>query len=344
MHSPIVLTGGTGYLGSQILFYLLDNNYQVRLTARNKSKSEEELKDLLDKYPEQLSIFEADLLVKDSFNLVMQGAKGVIHCASPFKIAGVKNPKKELINPAVLGTRYVLESAKQSKTVKKVVLTSSVAAIYGDAIDKQLIKTGSFDESHWNKTSSISHQPYSYSKTLAEEEAWKLAAHAGFELVTINPGFILGPTKTKRTDSESISLMLDLLNGKFSSGVPPLYFGFVDVRDCARAHMLALEKENISGRYICVSENSNMLEVAKVLKNEFGDRFKIPNRLLPKFLIYIFGPLFNGLSWNFLRKNLDIPVQFNHHKIKSTLNMNFRPLKETVIDHAKQLIKDGLLK
>lgn len=344
MHSPVVLTGGTGYLGSQILMYLLENNYEVRLTARDKSKTTNELSHLLSNYPELLSVCEADLMQEGSFDEVMQGAKGVIHCASPFKISGIKNPRKELIEPAVKGTINVLNAANDSKTVLKVVLTSSIAAVYGDAVDKQLIEKDSFDESHWNKTSSISHQPYSYSKTLAEEEAWKLAEKANFQLITINPGFILGPTPTKRSDSESIALMLDVLSGKFSSGIPPLYFGFVDVRDCARAHLLALENKSSVGRHICVGENSNMLEVAKILKKEFGNRYKISTKKLPKILIYIFGPIFNGLSWNYLKKNLNIPLKFNNQKIKESFDMSFRPLSETVIDHAKQLITDELVK
>lgn len=344
MHSPIVLTGGTGYLGSQILSYLLENGYAVRLAVRNKEKFENEFSKLIDIYSSQVTLFEADLLDESSFDEAMEGAKGVIHCASPFKISGVKNSKQELIDPAVKGTRNVLTAANRSSTVVKVVLTSSIAAVYGDAIDKQLIKEDSFNESHWNKTSSLSHQAYSYSKTLAEEEGWKIADKASFQLVTINPGFILGPALTKRKDSESISIMLDLLNGKYSSGIPLLYFGFVDVRDCAKAHVLALENDTCKGRHICVGENSNMLEVAKVIKKEYGDRFKISRNKLPNFLIYIFGPIFSGLSWNYLKKNLNIPIYFNNDKIKKSLNLSFRPLSETVIDHVKQILEDELTK
>lgn len=344
MHSPVVLTGGTGYLGSQILHFLLENKYEVRLTTRNLARTKVDLENLFLQYPNQLELFETDLLDEKSFDKAMNGAKGLIHSASPFKISGIKNAKKELIDPAVLGTRNVLNAAIRSNTILKVVQTSSIAAIYGDAKDKELLNKEMFDESDWNKTSSISHQPYSFSKTLAEEEGWKVADKANFKFVTINPGFILGPTQTKRIDSESISLMLDLLKGKFSSGVPPLYFGFVDVRDCAQAHLLALESETSVGRFICVSENSDMFKVASVLRKEFGDKYKIPTRKLPNFLIYIFGPLFNGLSWNFLKKNLNIPIKFNNQKIKNSLGMSFRPFSETIVDHAKQLIEDKLIK
>lgn len=345
MHSPVVLTGGTGYLGSQILHYLLESEYEVRLTTRSVEKTQEDayIKTVLTRYKSQLSLYEADLLQEGSFDEVMKGAKGLIHAASPFKISGIKDAKKELINPAVQGTKNVLDAASKSETVKKVVLTSSVVAVYGDAKDIELVQEDVFNESHWNQTSSISHHPYAYSKTVAEKKAWSLEQNANFSLVTINPGFILGPANTQRIDSESISFMRDMLNGKFSSGVPSLYFGYTDVRDCAKVHVKALENDNASGRHICVSEEGSMLDVASILSREFGTQYKIPKAKLPKFLVYIIGPL-NGLSWNFLNKNLSIPLHFDNSKIKESLGITFRPLSETVVDHAKQLIKDGLLK
>jgi nucleoside-diphosphate-sugar epimerase len=114
-----------------------------------------------------------------------------------------------------LGTRNVLNAATKSGTVKKVVLTSSVAAVHGDNIDMQEQKLTEFTEEHFNTSSSATHQPYSYSKVIAEKEAWKLAeAQNRWKLVVINPSFVLGPSLTGSSDSESISFMKDILKGK----------------------------------------------------------------------------------------------------------------------------------
>ena len=98
----------------------------------------------------------------------------VIHNASPFKMWKIKDPQNELINPALEGTRNVLSTANKTQSVKRVVHTSSIVAIYGDAVDIGNAPNKIFTENEWNTTSSLTQQPYSYSKTIAEKEAWKI--------------------------------------------------------------------------------------------------------------------------------------------------------------------------
>ena len=347
MKSPVVLTGGTGYLGAHILSQLLEKGYEVRLTSRNPEKTKKEawIIDLIAKYDGKLSFYAADLEKDGSFDEVMIGAKSVIHAASPFKIEGIKDAKKELIDPAVNGTKNVLTSVDKNGSIEKVVLTSSMASIYGDAIDIELYKEDAFTEDHWNTSSSIKHQPYSYSKVSAERAAWSINTNKHWKLITINPGFILGPSLTKRTDSTSIKFMLDMLNGKFKTGVPDLYFAIVDVRDVAAAHIAALENDAANGRHICCSETLSVLEIAQHLRELVPERMnRIPKRKLPTWLAYIFAPLLAGFSWNYLRKNLGIPVYGNNSKIKSELGVEFRALRETFLDQAEQVKRDGLLK
>lgn len=347
MKSPVVLTGGTGYLGAHILVQLLEKGYDVRLTSRNSEQTQKEswIIDLMKKYGEKITFFSADLEKQGSFDEAMMGAKAVIHSASPFKIEGIKDAKKELIDPAVNGTENVLNSVDKNGLIEKVVLTSSMAAIYGDAIDIELYKEDTFTEDHWNTSSSIKHQPYSFSKVSAERVAWSINANKNWKLITINPGFILGPSITTRNDSTSIKFMIDMLNGKFKTGVPDIYFALVDVRDVAKSHIAALENDDANGRYICCHETLNVLEIAQHLRELVPERKnKIPKKKLPKWLAYIFAPLLAGFSWNYLRKNLGIPVYGDNSKIKNDLSITFRPLKETFLDHANQVKRDGLLK
>ncbi|SFT37766.1 Nucleoside-diphosphate-sugar epimerase [Lishizhenia tianjinensis] len=343
--SPIVLTGATGYLGSHILTQLLAKEYEVRITTRNLQRTQQDplIKELLDKYPGKLHIYEADLLEEGSYDEVMKGAKALIHAASPFKIEGIKNPKKELVDPAVIGTRNVLNAASKGD-IERVIQTSSIVAVYGDAIDVEMIEGDTFSEKNWNATSSISHQPYNYSKTVAEKEALALSLTSKWSLASINPGFILGPALTKRTDSTSVDFMLNLLNGKMAMGMPDLYFGVVDVRDVAGAHILALENQDVKGRFICCNQSLTMLEMSNILSKEFGKKYKIGSRVLPKFLFYILGPIMAGLTWSYVKKNIGIPLKFNNTRSTEELGVEYRPVQETIVDHAHQLIKDGILK
>ena len=165
---PVLVTGGTGYVASWIIKMLLEEGIIVNATVRDPSNIQkvEYLKALAEASAGQLKLFKSDLLDTGSFDEPMQDCELVIHTASPFFITGIKNPEEELIRPAKEGTRNVLESAKRNPTVQRVVLTSSVVAIYGDNADIALAPGGMFTEKEWNVTSSAEHQPYAYSKTL----------------------------------------------------------------------------------------------------------------------------------------------------------------------------------
>ena len=255
----------------------------------------------------------------------------------------MKDAEHELIKPAVDGTINVLNSVDETESVKRVVLTSSVVAIYGDAIDINRSKSEIFTEKDWNTTSTDQHQPYSLSKMLAEKEAWRLVnEQERWDLLVINPGFVMGPSLSKRVDSTSIDFMRSLLNGKYASGVPDFYFSLVDVRDVAKAHINAGMLEKASNRHILVAEVKNVLEMAKILKNRFHDKFKIPKSKLPNFMLYLVGP-FMGFSWKYLKRNLGISFRFDNSYSKIDLGIEYRSVQQTLIDHAEQLEKDGLV-
>jgi nucleoside-diphosphate-sugar epimerase len=134
--------------------------------------------------------------------------------------------------------------------------------------------------------------------------------------------------------------MRSILNGKYKSGVPNLYFGIVDVRDVAKAHLLAATKEDASGRYACVGQSAPMMEIARIL-NEGFPKQPIPKSLVPKFLLYMVGP-FMGFTWKFLNLNYGIPYAFDNTKSLS-LGLKYTPMKTTLVDHANQLLKDKLV-
>ena len=222
-------------------------------------------------------------------------------------------------------------------------LTSSVVAIYGDAIDLKNTPNQVFTEEQWNSSSSIKHQPYAYSKTLAEKEAWEIQKKQNqWDLVVINPGFVLGPSLSKRTDGESTSFILQLLSGAFKSGAPDLIFGAVDVREVAQAHLLAGLTPNASGRHILVEGCYSILDMAARFQKAFPNKYKLPKKTLPKFLLYLVGP-FIGFSWRFVSNNVGHPMAFDNSYSKKDLNLSYRPMLETLRDQAEQLERDSLL-
>lgn len=342
----ILVTGGSGFIASHIISLLLKDGHHVVTTVRNMNDKEKisHLEELAKEDTYTLDLAEADLLQEGSFKAPMQDCDVVIHTASPFKISGIKNAKEQLINPAVKGTENVLKAVNQTPSVKKVVLTSSVAAIHGDNADIQDIKENKFNEDHWNTSSSENHQAYSYSKTAAEETAWQLAnEQQRWKLAVINPGFVIGPSLTKRKDSTSINFMISFLNGEFKMGVPELYFGVVDVRDVAQAHVNAALNENAEGRYIMVSETKSTLDMAKILQSHLGDSYPIPKKKLPKAMLYLAGP-FAGFSRKFIKKNIGIPVYFDNSRAKRQLDIDYTPVDKALKEQADQVIRDGLLK
>ena len=342
---PILVTGGTGYLASWIIKQLLDEGKEVRTTVRNLSQKDKtaHLTALAVKSTGTLTFFEADLLRKGSFAEAMAGCELVIHTASPFKISGLKNALKELVEPALEGTRNVLESVNLTESVKRVVLTSSVVAIYGDAIDIQKTANGIFTEKDWNFSSSVDHQPYPYSKTLAEKLAWEMAGkQSRWDLITINPGFILGPSLSKRTDSTSIEIMIQLATGKFKTGVPSGEMGFIDVRDVAKAHILAGFSPTASGRHICVSAQKTFLDMANVIKANYP-KYPLPNGFVPKWLFWLIAP-FAGFTRKYVKLNVGFDLKFDNSYIQKDLGMEFIPFEKTIADHFEQILNDDIVK
>lgn len=346
MPEKVLVTGASGYIAAWVIKYLLEDGYIVNATVRDKNNLDK-IQHLIDfqlKFPSQLHIFDADLIKKDSFKESMKDCDYVIHTASPFIISGIKDPQKELVEPALEGTRNVLNTVNETPSVKRVVLTSSVVSIYGDALDLEDTRNGIFDETIWNTTSSLGHQPYSYSKKLAEKEAWDINSKQNrWDLVTINPGFVLGPSITNRVDSTSIDFMINMLNGKLKTGVPKLSLGVVDVRSVARAHVNAIKIKEAKGRYILVSETLSMKEIANILTKKYGDKFKIPKNELPNFMIYAVAP-FIDFTWKYIKRNVDKPLKFDNSKSKKELSINYSKPEQTIIDHSEQLIKNGTIK
>ena len=192
---PILVTGANGYVASWLVKKLLDEGLTVHAAGRNIENEEKfnHLKEMAKGTGGSIVFFESDLLKPGSYQKAMEGCELVYHTASPFT-SNYKNAQKELIDPAVKGTENVLNSANATESVKRVVITSSCAAIYTDAIDSVNAPGGKLTEEICNTTASLDYQPYSYSKTLAEKKAWEMVdEQQRWDLVAINMSLVLGP-------------------------------------------------------------------------------------------------------------------------------------------------------
>lgn len=346
MSSPILVTGATGYIASWIIKKLLEEGHTVHATVRNLDKKESyaHLTAISQQSRGHLRLFAADLLQEGSFDEAMQDCEIVIHTASPFVVTNYKDAYLDLVKPAVDGTKNVLESANRISTVKKIVLTSSVASTYGDACEIEDNTKGYFDENDWNVTSSVDHQPYPYSKVAAEREAWKMQSQQSrWKLVCINPALVMGPSLTKASKSGSIEVLQQFGSGMTIVGVPQLWMGFVDVREVADAHIKAAFDDKACGRYIINATTLSLMEIGNILKAHFGNKYPFPKITVPKSIITLVGP-FLGYSRDYVRKNFGYKIYFNNQRSIEELGIQYRPISESLCEHFQQMIDDGIVK
>lgn len=344
--APILVTGASGYIANWIVRKLLEQGRTVHATVRNpgNAASTGPLENLAKGLPGKLKLFAADLLKQGSFDAAAQGCELVMHTASPFLIGDFKDPNETLVRPALEGTRNVLGSVERTSSVKRVVLTSSVAAIYGDSRESRSVANGTFTENQWNTTSSVDHNPYPYSKMVAEREAWRLCnAQQRWDMVTIHPSFVFGPALTKNSQSYSIETLTRFGDGRYRF-VPRLQYGCVDVRDVAEAHVLAGLTPSAKGRYIVSAKELWMFEMGKILRKAFGSRYPLPFQETPKFVVWLVGPIVAGVSRDFVKANVGYPVRFDGSRVTRELGLSYRPVEQTLKEHFQQLLDDGVLK
>ncbi|TRO65527.1 NAD-dependent epimerase/dehydratase family protein [Christiangramia sabulilitoris] len=346
-NKPVLVTGATGYVAGWLVKKLLEEGFTVHAAVRNPNNKDKvhHLDGIAGNTSGNIKYFQSDLLDDGSYAEAMEGCELVFHTASPFT-SEFDDPQKELIEPAVKGTANVLNQANKTESVKRIVLTSSCAAIYSDATDVQKTANGSLTEEDWNTTSSLDYQPYSFSKTLAEKKAWEIhKKQSRWELVTINPSLVMGPPlNPKATTSESFSLLKQLGDGTFKMGAPKLGIGLVDVRDVADAHYKAGFTPKAHGRYITSAHNTNFVELGHALQPKYGDSYPVPTKALPKWILMLIGPYVNkNLTRRFIKNNVNVKWKADNSKIKNDLDIKFRPLRETMEDSFQVLIDNGII-
>lgn len=333
----VLVTGGSGYLGCHLVLRLLERGVRVRATVRDLSAGAKvaPLRAAAARFPGRLELVEADLLVEGSFDAAVAGCGVVFHVASPFLMPErIKDGLRDVVEPALLGTRNVLGSIERAPSVRRLVFTSTVGAIFGDYADVLEMDGRVLRESYVNTTSTVENNPYHYAKTVAEQAAWEAErAQSRWRMVSVNPGLVLGPSLTPASESGSLFLLEELFRGYFFYGAPDFSFTTADVRDVADAHIAAAERPDAHGRYIVAAESmASFHDMARILRTRYPRDLRLPRTRLPHWPVRILGPAF-GLSQDYIRKHLGIRFRVDNGRGVKELGLTYRPLEETVLDH-----------
>ncbi|MFI6655948.1 NAD-dependent epimerase/dehydratase family protein [Streptomyces sp. NPDC050523] len=335
--APVLVTGGSGFVGSHLVLRLLERGWRVRATVRGSGDGVKvkPLLEMQDRFPGQLDLFEADLLVDGAFDEAMKGCEVVFHVASPFLMPEkIKDGQRDVVEPALLGTRNVVGSVERTPGVRRFVFTSTVGAVFGDYSDVLDMEGQVLRECYFNTTSTVDNNPYHYAKTVAERAAWEVAEGQGrWRMVAVNAGLVLGPSLTPASQSGSLFLLDELFKGYFFYGAPDFSFTTVDVRDLADAHIAAAERPDAQGRYIVAAERmTSFHEMARAIRARYPRDLRLPRTRLPHWPVRVLGPAF-GLTQDYIRKHLGIRFAVDNSRGVRELGISYRPVEETLLDH-----------
>jgi nucleoside-diphosphate-sugar epimerase len=329
----VLVTGGSGFVGSWCLIELLRRGHEVRTTVRDLAREADVRAAVGSEVDagDRLTVLAADLTADDGWADAVAGCGHVLHVASPFPPAQPKDPD-ELIVPAREGTLRVLRASLDAG-VERVVVTSSVAAVTGGRTPHD----GPLTEADWSDPDNPKLTPYARSKTIAERAAWAFAAERGAteRLATVNPGAILGPVLSEDR-SYSLQAVERLLQG--TPGIPRIGFSFVDVRDVADLHIRALNAPEAGGeRFIAATEFLWMADLAAVLRERLGDRAaKVPTRNVPDLLVRAMGLFDPGIRS--IAGQLGKKTTLSSEKAEAALGWSPRPPEETIVECAESLL------
>jgi dihydroflavonol-4-reductase len=271
------LTGATGFLGSHVARVLAEQGADLRLLVRPTSN----LKNIEGLKAETAT---GDLRDPTSLEKAMSGCEVVFHVAADYRL-WLRDPA-EMYRSNVEGTRAILEAARKNG-VRSVVYTSSVATVgftgNGHPAD---------EDSPVSLADMIGH--YKRSKFIAEQVAMEAGRH-GMRVVTVNPTTPVGEQDIKPTPTGRI--IVDFLKRKFPAYVET-GLNLVDVRECARGHIMALEKGKSGERYILGGENLTLKQILDKLGKIAG--LPSPKVKLPYFVAYIAGAVNQTVSGRWL--------------------------------------------
>jgi dihydroflavonol-4-reductase len=334
---PILVTGASGFLALHVVRLLLAAGHPVRGTLRSPARGASLRDRLADAGVgvENLELVRADLEQDAGWPEALRGVDFVFHIASPLPD---KPPRHvdEFVGPAKEGTLRVLRNAAE-QGARRVVITSSVSAmVHAKPRDGTAVLT----ENDWS-TLDESISAYDKSKTVAEQAAWtfvgQLPDGARFELVTIQPGFILGPSLD--ADHGTTNELVRKLANRALPGLPDLHFPIVHVLDVAELHVRAMIEPEAAGKRIaCALPSIPISEVAKILADA---GYRVPHRPLPGWLLRLAGIFDRQVA--VVISELGKRDNFDCRRARDILGWKPRTAESAILDAASSLARAGLI-
>jgi nucleoside-diphosphate-sugar epimerase len=330
----VLLTGGSGFIAAHCVDYLLQHGHDVVFTVRSDEKGQKILQNHPDAPSSKLSyVIVKDIAQESAFDEAVKSDppfEAVLHTASPFHF-NVTDVKKDLLDPAIIGTTGILKAVKKSApSVKRVVVTSSFAAILNATQHEKV-----YSEAHWNPITAeeATQNPangYRASKTFAERAAWEFVEKEkpNFDLATINPPLVLGPVVHYFNSLDAINTsnarVRDMIQGKCKDGLPPTgVFLWVDVRDVALAHVQAMEVPEAGGkRFFCTAGFLSNAAIATIIKAKFPELAdKLPADIKSDLPEDVYG--------------------YDNTQSRQVLGIDYRSLEDSIVDTVKSLLATG---
>ncbi|EHQ44195.1 NAD-dependent epimerase/dehydratase family protein [Myroides odoratus] len=319
----VLVSGANGHLGNNLVRLLIKKGFQVRASVRNTNNNEC-FKGL------ECEVVQADITDKASFVRALQGVDTFYAVGAAFKL-WAKDPKKEIYDVNMLGTRYTIEAAAIAG-VKKIVYVSSIAALdYTNLPTKES-----------NGYNSDRRDMYYNSKNDGEQLAFKLAGELGIELVSVMPGAMIG-SEAFPPLSVSYGVLKLILNKQIPIDTK-ITLNWVDVKDVAEGCYLAAQKGRPGERYILANDTCmTITETTKLAQELYPKlRLKVPGSV-PKFVLYIiasmmeFSAKLNGKPPVLTRKDIAMfsGLQQDFDISKSRKELGFNPKK------GRQIVKEA---
>lgn len=239
------------------------------------------------------------------------------------------DPKKDLLDPAIIGTTGILKALKaNAPTVKRVAITSSFAAIVNPKNNPKTYNEESWNPVTWEEAMGDPGTAYRGSKTFAEKAAWEFIEKEkpNFALSTINPPLVLGPIVSYLNSLDSINTsnatIKDMVTGAYKEkGLPPTRVTlWVDVRDVALAHVKAIEvPEAANKRFFCVAGHMSNGLIAQAIEKNFPDlKSKLPDDLTNDLPEDTYG--------------------YDNSRSRKILGLEYRPLDKAVTDTVNSIL------
>ncbi|MFD5583596.1 SDR family oxidoreductase [Streptomyces sp. NPDC127063] len=333
--TQVLVTGGTGFIGSWCILNLLDAGHTVRTTVRDLRRAPALRSWLHAAKPfetERLTVVRADLQHPDGWDDAVADCDFVLHVASP-TLRRTPSNGDEMVTSAQEGVLRVLRASRDAG-VRRVVLTSAFGAI---GIGHRPRSTPFTEEDWTNVDADI--PPYQRSKTLAERAAWQFVDDegGGLQLSAVHPVGVLGPLLGP-DDPPSLRLVRRMLEGDVPA-CPPFGMGYVDVRDVADLHLRAMTHPAADGeRFLAIAGHSlRLVDISRILHERLGERAATaPIRELPVWLtraLAIVNP-----ELRLLRHQLGRDLDATSAKAERLLGWRARPVEDTIAETAESIL------